>query len=102
MELALEVLIQRLSDVTYTQSAIRTVSEGTITVLDGFGFVVSSGQHTDNLIIQGPDKGKWEWDTGVHWARSPTANLCHNLRTLEPFLPFEIRVPIEMARTRSG
>ena len=54
-----------ISDVTYTQTAIRTVSEGTITVSDGHGNVVSSGRHTDSLIIQGPNKGKWEWDTGA-------------------------------------
>jgi hypothetical protein len=54
-----------VSDVTYTQTAIRTVSEGTITVSDGFGNVISSGKHTDQLILQGPDAGNWMWDTGL-------------------------------------
>ena len=52
------------SDVTYTQTATRTVSEGTITVSDNQGVVLYSGRHTDNLILQGPNKGKWEWDSG--------------------------------------
>ena len=54
-----------VSDVTYTQTATRTVSEGTITVKDDLGNVLSSGKHTDQLILQGPDAGMWMWDTGL-------------------------------------
>jgi hypothetical protein len=54
-----------VSNVTYTQTAARTVSEGTITVTDALGHVVSSGTHTDQLILQGPNAGMWMWDTDL-------------------------------------
>jgi hypothetical protein len=54
-----------ISDVTYSQTATRTVSMGTITVTDELGTVVSTGMHTDNLVLQGPNAGQWEWDTGA-------------------------------------
>ena len=54
-----------VSDVTYAQTATRTVSEGTITVKDDLGNVLSSGKHTDQLILQGPNAGMWMWDTGL-------------------------------------
>jgi hypothetical protein len=54
-----------VSNVTYENTAIRTASMGTITVKDHFGNVLSSGTHTDVLILDGPDQGKWRWDTGL-------------------------------------
>jgi hypothetical protein len=54
-----------ISNVTYTQTAARTVSEGTITVMDATGKVTSSGIHTDQLILQGPNAGMWMWDTNL-------------------------------------
>jgi hypothetical protein len=55
-----------VSDVTYTQTATRTVSQGTFTVKDfTTGAVVSTSQHTDTLILQGPGAGNWMWDDGL-------------------------------------
>lgn len=54
-----------VSDVTYENTAIRTVSSGTITVKDILGIVKSSGKHTDEYITSGPNQGKWKWDTGL-------------------------------------
>ncbi len=54
-----------VSNVTYSQTATRTVSEGTITVYDALNNVISSGTHVDNYILQGPNAGSWEWDTGL-------------------------------------
>ena len=54
-----------ISDVTYSQTATRSVSTGTITVKDALGNVLSSGTHFDNLILQGDNAGQWEWDTGT-------------------------------------
>jgi hypothetical protein len=59
-----------VSNVTYENTAIRTASMGTITVKDRFGNVLSSGTHTDVLILDGPDQGKWRWDTGLLTARN--------------------------------
>ena len=39
---------------TYTQTAGRTVSEGTITVYAADNSVISSGTHNDQYILQGP------------------------------------------------
>jgi hypothetical protein len=63
IDLSLDTTV--ISDVTYTQTAIRTVSMGTITVKTLSGTVISSTEHTDQLILQGPDTGKWQWDTGM-------------------------------------
>jgi hypothetical protein len=54
-----------VSNVTYTQTASRTVSEGTITVYAADNTVISSGTHFDQYILQGPDAGSWMWDTGL-------------------------------------
>jgi len=54
-----------ISNVSYTFTATATVSEGTFTVKKGIlEEVVSTSTHTDRLILQGPDKGKWIWDDG--------------------------------------
>ena len=66
-DIFVDLLLDRtiVSNVTYTQTATRTASMGTITVEDFLGNVLSSGEHTDVLQLQGPNAGQWEWDTGL-------------------------------------
>lgn len=55
-----------VSDVTYIKKDGKTTSAGTITLKEsGTGKVISAGKHTDKLHTAGPNKGRWEWDTGL-------------------------------------
>lgn len=53
------------SDVTYDKKNGKVTSKGTITVQTQDGKVTNRATHTDELITEGPLKGKWKWDTGV-------------------------------------
>jgi hypothetical protein len=53
-----------ISDVTYTEKRGRFISSGTITVENPIVGDTKS-KHTDSLITEGKDKGKWKWDTGA-------------------------------------
>ena len=64
------LFIEVFEDVTYTQTAIRTVSEGTI-VVSVNSVVTHRGKHTDSLILQGEKKGMWRWDTGSVTGTNP-------------------------------
>ena len=53
------------SDVTYETKNGVTKSAGTITVKDEKGKVLETGKHTDTLLTEGPNKGRWQWSSGV-------------------------------------
>jgi hypothetical protein len=49
------------SEISYTNTAAQTISEATIH-FSQFGINVAQTTVFDRLILQGPDKGKWQWD----------------------------------------
>ena len=54
-----------ISDVTYSQTAIRTASQGTFSIVNALGTVLSQSTHFDHLILQGDNAGTWDWDTAL-------------------------------------
>jgi hypothetical protein len=53
-----------ISNVTYDQTATRTVSQGTFTVKSRLtGIVKSTSTHYDTYVLQGDGAGTWEWNT---------------------------------------
>jgi hypothetical protein len=49
------------SEISYTNTAAQTISEATIH-FSQFGINVAQATVFDRLILQGPEKGKWQWD----------------------------------------